>query len=217
MAGRERSIYGKLRGFLGSPLPQKVSALELAYYRLKAALYYRYVFAGFGRGTVLRGPKHLSNVSSMRIGDRTLIGALAHIELIVGYAGVRFSPRIEIGNDVYIGPNLYMVCVGNLTIGDGAVLSEYVYLHDSNHGLDPERGPIMQQRLVHGGDITIGRSCFLGFRVAIMPGVTLGDHCVVATGAVVTKSFPSYSMIAGVPAILIKSYSHEEKKWMRVN
>jgi acetyltransferase-like isoleucine patch superfamily enzyme len=217
MASRGRAIYGKVRDFLGSPLPEKLNTLELAYYRLKGILYYRRAFASFGRGSVLRGPKHLSNASSMKIGDRTLIGSLAHIELIPEYAGVRFSPRIEIGNDVYIGPNLYMVCVGHLTIGDGAVLSEYVYLHDSNHGFDPECGLIMQQRLVHGGDITIGRNCFLGFRVAIMPGVTLGDHCVVATGAVVTKSFPPYSMIAGVPAVLVKRYSHEEKKWMRTH
>jgi len=217
MANSGRSMYRKICDFFGSPLPEKLNTIELAYYRLKAVLYYRHIFANFGRGTVLRRPKHLSNAGSIRIGDRTLIGALAHIELIAKYAGVRFSPKVEIGNDVYIGPNLYLVCVGNLTIGDGAVLSEYVYLHDSNHGFDPECGPIMQQRLVHGGDITIGRNCFLGFRVAIMPGVTLGDHCVVATGAVVTKSFPSYSMIAGVPAVLIKKYSHAEKKWMRTN
>jgi acetyltransferase-like isoleucine patch superfamily enzyme len=192
-----------------------VNTIELVYYRLKAVLYYRRVFGSFGRRTVLRHPKLLSNAGSMRIGDRTSIGALAHIELIREYAGVRFFPKIDIGSDVYIGPNLYIVCVGALTIGDGAVLSEYVYLHDSNHGFDPECGPIMQQRLVHGGDITIGRDCFLGFRAAILPGVKLGDHCVVAMGAVVTKSFPPYSMVAGVPAVLIKKYSLTEKKWIR--
>jgi acetyltransferase-like isoleucine patch superfamily enzyme len=217
MADNRRSISGKILDFLGSPLPAKINAVELAYHRLKAIVYYRHVFGSFGEGSVLCRPRRLLNPTSMRVGDRTSIGALAHIELISEYAGVRFSPKVEIGNDVYIGPNLYMVCVGTMTIGHGSVLSEYVYLHDSNHGFDPKGGRIMQQPLVHGGDITIGRDCFLGFRAAILPGVTLGDHCVVATGAVVTKSFPAYSMVAGVPATLIKRWSSSEEKWIRAD
>jgi len=215
MSHSRRSTSTKIRDFLLSPLPAKVYALELTYYRLKASMYYRHVFGSFGEGSVLRRPKRLLNPTSMRVGNRTSIGDLAHIELISEYAGVRFSPKVEIGDDVYIGSNLYMVCLGTMTIGHGSVLSEYVYLHDSNHGFDPKGGRIMQQPLVHGGNITIGRDCFLGFRAAILPGVTLGDHCVVAAGAVVTKSFPAYSMVAGVPATLIKRYSSAEEKWVQ--
>jgi acetyltransferase-like isoleucine patch superfamily enzyme len=145
-----------------------------------------------------------------------MIGHGAHIEIISEYANVQYSPKVEIGSNVYIGPHLYMVCVGRVSIGDRSVLSEHVYIHDNNHGFDPTHGPIMQQKLVHSGDITIGKDCFLGYRTAILPGVTLGDHCVVGTGAVVTKSFPSFSMIAGVPAILLKRYSFEEEAWVRV-
>jgi acetyltransferase-like isoleucine patch superfamily enzyme len=138
------------------------------------------------------------------------------MEPILEYEGVSYSPKIEIGNDVSIGSHVYMATIGRLAIGDGSVLSENVYLNDTSHGFDPEKGHIMRQNLVHGGNITIGGSCFLGLRSAIMPGVTLGDHCVVGTGAVVTKSFPAYSMLAGVPAVLVKRYSLEEKQWVRV-
>ena len=170
-----------------------------------------------GTGVKVQRPHRISNPRCISIGDRTIIGHGASMEPILEYANVRYSPKIEIGNDVYIGPHVYLASVGRITIGDGAVLSEYVYLNDTNHGFDPERGLIMQQELVHPRDITIGKSCFLGLRSAIMPGVTLGDHCVVGTGAVVTKSFPAYSMIAGVPAVLIKRYSLEERQWMRVS
>ena len=49
-----------------------------------------------------------------------------------------------------------------------------------------------------------------------MPGVTLGERCIVAAGAVVTKSFPSYTMIAGVPAKAIKRYNFTTHSWERI-
>jgi lipopolysaccharide O-acetyltransferase len=72
----------------------------------------------------------------------------------------------------------------------------------------------MQQALISKGPVTIGRRCFLGFRVAVMPGVTLGEHCVVGANSTVTRSFPAYSMIGGSPARLLKTYSLETHQWM---
>jgi acetyltransferase-like isoleucine patch superfamily enzyme len=169
-----------------------------------------------GVGVQVHRPHRISNPHCVQLGDRTTIGAGALIAPILQYAGVSYSPTIEIGNDVYIGPYLYMACVGRMTIGEGSVLSEYVYINDASHGFDPEAGLIMQQTLVRRGDITIGKHCFLGLRSAVMPGVTLGDHCVVGMNSVVTKSFPEYSMIAGAPAVLIKRYSLEQKAWVRI-
>lgn len=53
------------------------------------------------------------------------------------------------------------------------------------------------------GEIKIGDNCFIGARAIILPGVTLGNECVVAAGAVVTKSYPSGSVLGGNPAKLI--------------
>jgi acetyltransferase-like isoleucine patch superfamily enzyme len=217
MANGRHTIFSKIRRFLKIPLSEKLNTLEMLYYRVKGAQYYRRILNRFGSGATLYRPAVLSNPRFLSVGDRTMIGRSAHIELIPEYASVHYSPKVEIGNDVYIGPNLYMVCIGSITIGDGSVLSEHVFLHDSNHGFDPARGLIMQQELVGPGNIVIGRNCFLGFRSAIMPGVTLGDHCIVGVNAVVTKSFPAYSMVAGVPAVVIKRYSHEENQWVRVS
>ncbi len=169
-----------------------------------------------GIGVAIQRPHRISNASCISVGERTRIGRGALIEPILEYANLRYSPRIEIGKDVYIGPYLYMACIGKITIGDGSVLSENVFINDSNHGFDPERGLIMQQELVHQGNVTIGKNCFLGLQSAIMPGVSLGDHCIVGINAVVTKPFPAYSMIAGSPAVLIKQYSLKEKAWVRV-
>ncbi len=153
-----------------------------------------------GQGVVVERPHRISSPECISVGDRTFIHRNALIDPIREYAGIRHFPKVEIGKDIYIGPSLYLVCVSRVAIGDGSVLSEGVFISDNSHGLDPEAGPIMKQPLVHGGDVIIGKSCFLGLRCAIMPGVTLGDHCIVGINSVVTTSFPAFSVIGGSPA-----------------
>ena len=62
----------------------------------------------------------------------------------------------------------------------------------------------------------IEKGCWIGEKVSILPGVTLGDRCIVAAGSVVTHSFPEKTMIAGIPARAIKKYNEEEHLWKKV-
>lgn len=167
-----------------------------------------------GADVVIERPHRITNPECIRIGDRSQILRSALIAPILVYEGEHFSPRIEIGSDCYFGPNLYMACIHKITIGDGSVFSEGVYVNDCNHGMDPEAGLILKQPLFHGGDISIGKSCFVGLRAAIMPGVTLGDHCIIGVNSVVTKSFPAYSMVGGSPARLLRRYDPDLKTWI---
>lgn len=148
------------------------------------------------------------------IGERTFIQHHAWLSATTSYAGESYQPEIVIGNDVYIGDFSSIIAINRVTIEDGCVLSNYVYISDSAHGIDPAKGSIMHQKLFSKGGVRIGRSTFIGYRVCVMPGVTLGEHCVVGANAVVTKSFPAYSMLAGVPAQLVKRYSFAEKRWV---
>lgn len=59
-------------------------------------------------------------------------------------------------------------------------------------------------RLIHR-DVYIGENCFIGARSIILPGVRIGDQVVVAAGAVVTKDIPSNCLVAGNPAVILKS------------
>ena len=65
-------------------------------------------------------------------------------------------------------------------------------------------------------DTKIGDGCFIGFGAIIQAGTTLGKHCVVGANAVVRGDFPNYSVIAGVPAKIIKRYNLKTEKWERV-
>lgn len=181
------------------------------------SLLYRPSGVIFGERSYIQRPYSISGRKQVRIGKRTSIGPRLYIDAITQYAGVSYRPAIEIGDDVYIGGHAYFTAVDRISIGDGCVLSEYVYITDEAHGMDPRCGLMMKQALVSKGPVTIGRNCFLGFRAAVMPGVTLGEHCVVGANSTVTRSFPAYSMIGGSPARLLKRYSPESAEWVPVS
>ena len=166
-----------------------------------------------GEGSYIQRPNVLLFPEFLSIGKNTSIFSNSYITPLKEYKGVRFAPQIEIGNRVYVGRFAYLVAIDSIRIEDGCVLSECVYITDNFH---PERGPIMDQPLESKGPVHIGRNCFIGFRACIMPGVSLGEHCVVGANSVVTRSFPAYSMVAGCPAKILKTFSPEAGEWVNV-
>lgn len=167
-----------------------------------------------GARSVFRRPWTLANRDRIVIGSDTRIGPNSTIHALRLYRGQSLDSRVEIGNRVYIGGRLSVFAAHRVCIGDGCVLSEDVYITDNGHGLDPRAGLIMDQPLTSRGPVEIGRHVFIGYGCSIMDGVTLGDHCVVGTRSVVTRSFPAYSMVAGVPARLIKRFEPSSGRWV---
>ncbi|MGV0985821.1 MAG: acyltransferase [Limnohabitans sp.] len=172
------------------------------------------------RGVVMKSnswvlrPRWIHNPDRIHIGRDCFIGRFSVFHPLAKYENQICHGHIEIGHDVYIGGYAQIHCMGRLEIGDGCVLSEHVYISDIAHGLNPNNGLIMQQELESKGPVRIGRNVFLGFGSSVLPGVTLGDHCIVGTRTVVTRSFPAYSMVAGMPARLIKVFDHATQSWV---
>ena len=95
----------------------------------------------------------------------------------------------------------------DIYVGKGSYVAPNVGLITTNH--DPED----PSKHLPGKDIRIGENCWIGMNAVVLPGVVLGDHTVVAAGAVVTKSFPEgYTVIGGVPAKKIRDISQIKKE-----
>jgi acetyltransferase-like isoleucine patch superfamily enzyme len=174
---------------------------------------YRPTGAVLGDSSYIYPPSRLPFREHLSVGRNTIIRPDSYLCPLRMYREQQFSSYISIGNNVYIGDHAFFVAIHSITLEDGCVVSENVYITDNAHGLHPERGPIMEQPLESKGPVHIGRNSFIGYRACIMPGVTLGEHCIVGANSVVTRSFPGYSMVAGCPARLIKSYSKSTKSW----
>lgn len=160
----------------------------------------------FGLGSLVAWPRKISGNKDIFIGDSTVISSNSWIEAIQVYGGQSYTPIIRIGNNVQIGRYATITSIDEISIGDGCLFSEYVYISDHAHDVFTKGDmPLVRMPLIKRGKVQIGKQCFLGFRAIIMPGVTLGDRCVVGAGAIVTKSFPSNSVLAGVPAKIIRT------------
>jgi acetyltransferase-like isoleucine patch superfamily enzyme len=109
-----------------------------------------------------------------------------------------------VGNNVGLGSHGFFGCAGGITIGDDTIFGNYVSLHSENHIIDDLEKPIRLQGVTRQG-IIIGNNCWIGAKATILDGANIGDGCIVAAGAVVTKGYyENNSIIGGVPAKIIK-------------
>jgi acetyltransferase-like isoleucine patch superfamily enzyme len=74
----------------------------------------------------------------------------------------------------------------------------------------------MHQGINGVAPVTIGRGTWLGQNVVVLPGVTIGQHCVVGANSVVNSSIPDYSVAVGAPARVVRQYNRNSAKWERV-
>jgi acetyltransferase-like isoleucine patch superfamily enzyme len=166
-----------------------------------------------GRKSFIERPRRIDGPQYIAMGDRSSIGKFCWVGALNSYAGISYSPKIVLGDDVHIGRYVCITAINSVVIENGCLLSEHVYISDHAHSINPEHGLLADRPLVSKGRVLIGADTFVGYRACILPGVTLGRGCVVGANSVVTRSFPDYSMIAGCPARLIKTYSQELKAW----
>ena len=112
------------------------------------------------------------------------------------------GPLLEIGDNSGVG--IKCEIYGPVSIGRNVMMGPEVVIYTSGHNFDRTDIPMMDQGFTEPQPVTIGNDVWIGRRAMIMPGVTVGDGCVIGAGAVVTKDVPDYAVVGGVPAKLIK-------------
>ena len=113
--------------------------------------------------------------------------------------------NIHIGKNVFINAGCKFQDQGGITIGDGTLIGHNVVLATLNHVIAPEQRQSMIPK-----PIKIGKNVWIGSNATILAGVTIGDNAIVGAGAVVTKNIPENSIVAGIPAKIIKSIDKNE-------
>lgn len=164
-------------------------------------------FGAFGDGSCLAFPPGaIFGEQWIWIGRDTLVGP--HVSISAGMVpGQRMitDPVVRIGDRCMIGRGSHIVGHFDLEIGDDVHTGPYVYITDQNHGYD-DPDEVVHAQWPTDVPVHIGAGSWLGTGVVVLPGTELGRNVVVGAGAVVRGVFPDHSVIAGVPARVVRRY-----------
>jgi acetyltransferase-like isoleucine patch superfamily enzyme len=112
--------------------------------------------------------------------------------------------NIRIGRNVFVNQNCRFNDIGGIDIGDDVMLGPNVSLISSGHPIDPAERRVG----ITSAPIAIGRNVWVGTSALIMQGVTVGEDAIVGAGAVVTRNVPPRTLVAGVPATVVKTLDY---------
>ncbi len=164
-------------------------------------------FGAFGSGSCLAFPVGaIFGERWIHIGENTLVGPYGSISagMVPGQQMVT-DPVVRIGDRCMIGRGSHIVGHFSVDIGDDVHTGPYIYVTDQNHGYaDPDE--VVHAQWPSDSPVCIGSGTWIGTGVVILPGTTLGRNVVVGAGSVVRGTFPDCSVIAGVPARLVRRY-----------
>ena len=161
-------------------------------------------FGAMGVGSAIAFPPGPTfGAEWVRIGDATLVGPNTSIAVGMVPDEPDFGPPdgwvVRIGDRCNIGRGSSIVGRHRIEIGDDVTTGPNIYVTDHNHRFDDPDVPIARQ-WVDEAPVRIGDGCWLGANVIVLPGTTLGRNVVVGGGSVVRGEFADHAVIAGVPA-----------------
>ena len=151
--------------------------------------------------------------SNLIIGADALVGPGSELLVYRTHFSRQLDSKLVIGRHVRMTARCRITCAGTITIEDDALFAPDVFVTDHNHGMDPEvKGGYSPQELTIR-NVKIGEGAWLGQRVCVLPGVTVGAHSIIGANSVVTRDVPPYTIAVGAPARVIKKWNADTKHW----
>ena len=126
------------------------------------------------------------------------------------YFGNWGGHHVHLGKNVYINAGVKLVDDTHIYVGDYTMMGPNVVLATAGHPIDPV---LREKGLQYNQPVHIGRNCWLGAGVIVMPGVTIGDNSVIGAGSVVTKDIPANVVAVGNPCRVLRPIGEHDKKF----
>lgn len=172
-------------------------------------LFWKYTIKKKSRFFLMNGIKQNVRTKRLIVGHNVRIG---------NYTRINFynNGSLTIGDGCYIGQRNSFLVGADITIGNGTLMASDICITSENHNTDPT------SLIGYGGQplickpVNIGEGCWIGEKVIVLPGVEIGKKSIVGAGSVVTKDVPDYSIVAGNPAKVLKTYNFDKDEWEAV-
>jgi acetyltransferase-like isoleucine patch superfamily enzyme len=162
---------------------------------LKAMAFYRLTGVRHGPLPYIKGRvPHVDATGEVRVGRRFKVDGLQfQVDFGAGPGG-----RLLVGDDVFFNRGSTIFAAQLIEIGDHTRIADHVTIHDTDFHEVEQGAP------VRVAPIRIGRNVWIGRSSIVLPGVTIGDHAVVAAGSVITRDVPARTLVAGAPASVVR-------------
>jgi acetyltransferase-like isoleucine patch superfamily enzyme len=181
-------------------------------------------FANTPKNLHFATPRRVSNPQCIWIGDDVSLGPGCMLSPTRKYPGAfmqgapgvevqEFDPVIRIGDRVSATGYLTIGAAARVEIGDDALLAAHIFISDNQHGHSRTDLPYKYQPLEKIAPVSIGKGCWIGEHVVIMPGANIGDMAIIGANSVVTRPVPPHSIAVGSPAKVIRIWNPDTNDW----
>lgn len=186
-------------------------------FRFPASIYVRFFralfarrFKRFGRGVSILFPAGIEGAEHIVVGDGVFIAYKTFLAALP-LTGMP-DCLLEIGEGSCLGRFNHIYATHRVVLGSHVLTANNVYISDNLHGYrDPSR-PILEQAVLQNRTVEIGAGSWLGHNACVL-GARIGRNCVVGANAVVTRDIPDYCVVVGAPAVVIRRYDTESRRW----
>jgi len=179
--------------------------VDKVYAKLKSIFSYIGLKLRYGKRIELHGDNSFRGQLDVWIDKQSVIKAGRHLCLLgPTYLKAVHGGSIEIGEQCFFNRNCSITSIGNIKIGKHCTFANNLVMVDHDHNIYSDR----KVKPYNVGDIVIGDYVWIGANVTVLKGVTIGDHAVIAAGAVVTSDVEANCIYGGVPARRIKEIQY---------
>lgn len=170
---------------------------------------------------IIRSPYILRGKKYIDFGTQLTTGYWCRFEVFPQNNDKRI--RLKFGNNVQLNDFVHISAIEGVEIGDNCLVASHVYISDNSHGVysgdknehsSPFISPDCRQYIT--APVSIGKNCWIGEGVIVMPGVTIGEGCVIGAHSIVNKNIPAYSIAVGSPIRIVKKFNFEKKRWVKI-
>ncbi|NOW95571.1 DapH/DapD/GlmU-related protein [Mucilaginibacter sp. SG564] len=161
-----------------------------------------YLFSA-GKNLIIEDHVYINALSSDGIRIKNNVSIARNCTLICTGVIAQKGKGIIVGNCSGINAGTYLGGQGGIEIGDNVIIGPGVKIFSENHNFADFNINIKDQGVTRNG-VFIHDNCWIGAGVTILAGVTIGEGCVIAAGSIVTKTVAPHSVVAGVPAKILK-------------
>ena len=203
-------IIGKMMRYL---YPYKLHQLLKSYVGIAYSQYASGEFGNapkavtMGRHSKIHGGKHFVVGEGTAFGHHAMLSAWKDENIVA-------EPCVRIGEYCDFGHFNHITCCNSVIIGDGVLTGMYVIISDNSHGrvtFDEASIRPVERTLYSKGGVTIGNNVWIGDKVSVLAGVTIGEGAIIGANSVVTRDIPAYTVAAGIPARVIKDLKNESE------